>query len=232
MRSTLLRTVTAVAVWVLSAAAASAHEHQTFTIGGAAYQFVVGSVGEPAIVDTVSGVELTVTQAGSASTRSADGDMDGPSGGPVAGLEKTLQVEISAGGKSKTLALEAQHGKPGAYVATFIPTVQTTFRYRFFGTVNGTPVDLSFTCNPAGHAVTPDEKTPVKLSDTVTRTLKGGAFGCPLGKADLGFPEPSATLYDISQAGNGTSGMIGAVSGVLALILSAWAWVRAGKRIA
>jgi hypothetical protein len=230
MQHFFVRGLSIASLWILSSGAAFAHEHQTFTIGTSTYQFVVGSIGEPVVIDDKSGVEVTVTQVSGPPTMSADGDRDGPSGRPVLGLEKTLQVEIGAGDQKKILPLQTQYGKPGVYSATFIPTVQTTYRYRFFGTVNAVPVDFTFTCNPAGHPQTADDTTPLQLSAGVTRTLKGGAFGCPLAKAELGFPEPAPTLQDLRSNGESASGMVGALSGVLALVLSAWAWVRAGKR--
>src|SRR4051812_35407579 len=79
---------------------AFAHEHDVYDIGGKQYQFVVGSLNEPIVVDDKTGVDLTITAA-AMPTMSADGDMDGPAkdAAPSTGLEKTLKVEISAGDK-------------------------------------------------------------------------------------------------------------------------------------
>jgi hypothetical protein len=181
---------------------ASAHERQEFLINGKRYAFTVGSIGEPVIVDDKSGVEVTVSvQDGEPATAhphdDGDGDDDGPAGSPVTGLETNLKVEVSAGGKSKTFALTPAWGEPGAYRAVFFPTVATTLTYRFVGTVDGVVVDLPFACNPAGHPQTPDDASEAEMGTGVTRVRKAGAFGCPQPKADLGFPEPSATVAEL-----------------------------------
>jgi len=197
----------ALALLTLSfAQAAFAHEHDTYQIGGQQYIFVVGSLNEPVVVDDKTGVDLTVTTGGMP-TMGPDGDMDGPptKSVPITGLEKTLKVEISAGSQKKTFDLAPSYGKPGSYYATFYPTLQTTFAYRFFGTVSSTPVDITFTCNPAPSTVQADDKTVVKLSDQVSRVDKGGAFGCPLAKADLGFPLASVSNADLSAKVNSLS---------------------------
>lgn len=182
---------------------ASAHEHRMYEIGGKTYAFTVGSLGEPVVVDDKTGVDLSVEEfSGKGMDHGHGSEAAQQKGTPVTGLEKTLKVEISAADKKRVMDLAPQYGKPGSYKAHFIPTVQTTLTYRFFGEINGTPVDLSFTCNPAGHPVTEDDTTEKKLSDGVTQTLKKGAFGCPMAKADLGFPEPSATINDLRSGGS------------------------------
>ena len=168
---------------LLAPSFALAHEHQVFTIGGKSYEFVVGSLGEPLVVDDKTGVDLRVSQGGVA----------------VEGLEKDLKVELIAGDKKKTLDMTTVYGTKGSYKAIFFPTIQTTLTYRIFGKINNTPVDLSFTCNPAGHVAEPDDKTAVPVSEGVVRTLKSGQFGCPMDKAELGFPEESMTSVELHK---------------------------------
>jgi hypothetical protein len=160
---------------------ALAHEHQEFKIGEKTYEFVVGSLGEPVIVDDKTGVDLRISSGGVA----------------VEGLEKDLKVEIIAGDKKKVLDITTVYGAKGSYKAIFFPTIQTTLSYRVFGTINGIAIDLPFTCNPAGHVASPEDKTEVIVSEGVTRILKSGQFGCPQSKAELGFPEESWTLNDV-----------------------------------
>jgi hypothetical protein len=217
---------------------AFAHETQHFQIGDKEYMFVVGSLNEPVAVDDKSGVELRVSLVPSDDAMATDEydeaqPHDHETATPVTGLEQTLKVEISAADKKKMMDLSPQFGQPGAYKAVFFPTVQTTLSYRFFGTIDGTAVDLSFSCNPAGHPASPEETTETKVSDTVTRTLKKGAFGCPVAKADLGFPEPSATLQELrgleTTGGEGMDpGWIGVVSGGLGVLLGGVALMKKG----
>ncbi len=211
------------------AAVASAHEHDAFQIGDKQYQFVVGSLNEPVVVDDKTGVDLTLTSGGMP-TMGPDGDMDGPPTNSVAitGLEKTLKVEISAGDKKQTFDLVPAYGKPGGYYATFYPTVQTTFAYRFFGTVDNNPVDITFNCNPAPSSVQGEDKTAVQLSDKVRRISKAGAFGCPLAKANLGFPEPSVSNNDLAAKVNSLNTGSSKSLAVTALVLSVLAIAYSG----
>ncbi len=210
---------------------ANAHEHQIYKIGNSYYQFTVGSLNEPIAVDDKTGVELAIAKCKDAmcsATMSADGDMDGVSGTPVTGLDQTLKVELIAGGQKKTLDLKPLYGVPGTYTAAFYPTVATTLTYRFVGLINETPVDLSFNCLPVGSVKAVDDMSEIKVSDGVTRTHKGGSFGCPADKASLGFPEKSVSLVALQEesAKGGSMGRTGTMTAVAALVVSAYAVLR------
>jgi len=93
---------------------ASAHEHGTYQIGKNYYQIVIGLLNEPVAVDDKTGVDLTVSKCFNSACMakmSADGDMDGPAGTPVTGLDQTLKVELQAGGQTKQFALNPQYGR-------------------------------------------------------------------------------------------------------------------------
>ena len=188
------------AALLLSAAPAFAHEQQVFRVGGKEYTFVVGSLNEPVFVDDRSGVELHVMHAPVKGEKMMvhDGGEHG-AGTPIIGLEKTLRVELIAGDKKRVQDLSPAYSEPGSYKSPFYPTVATTLTYRVFGQLEGQDVDLSFTCNPAGHPQSPEDTTEMKMSETVTRIKKTGAFGCPKSKEDAGFPEPAASLRDLAS---------------------------------
>ncbi len=218
--------------------AAFAHEHRVYQVGNKKYNITVGSLDEPVHVDDKTGVEVIVSDLSNPPTGAAAMSDDGPTGTPVTGLGKSLQVEVSAGDQKKTLSLEPEDGKDGSYAAVFYPTVQTTYSYRIFGTLNGVPLDVTYACNPAPTADTPEDTTPQKLSDQVTQTLKGGAFGCPEAKADAEFPEAAAPLADLtsrvqaleSNRKSVDTGSIGIVVGVIGVLVGIGAWIKAGKR--
>jgi hypothetical protein len=173
---------------------AFAHERQLYTIGGQDYLIVIGSLNEPVFVDDKSGVDLRVLRA------DPNNPMNSSAAGaaPIEGLEQTIQVEIAAGNKTKVLQIEPAFGEPGAYEAAFYPTVATTFTYRLFGTINNTPVDLTFGCAPTGEAgATPDNST-VPISEGVVRKGAEGGFGCPAPISDAGFPEPIMSNHEIA----------------------------------
>ena len=134
MRS--LRIVGAFAFAALSliAFAQPAAAHERRTVGP--YQLVVGFVAEPAFLGVQNGVSLAVTD-----TRSSK---------PVEGLEKTLSVEIFAGGLSTPLALPLQtrFGLPGSYAAYFIPTKEGAYRFHLKGKVDATDLNEQFESGP------------------------------------------------------------------------------------
>jgi hypothetical protein len=164
---------------------ASAHERQVFRIGGRVYTFVVGFLNEPVFAGDKSGLDLRIRLA----DPKAPFNFFSPNVKPVEKLETSLKVEISAGGKKKVLGLEPAFRDPGVYRATFFPTAVTTYRFRLFGEMNGTPVDLAFTCNAGdGHPRPAEDRSEVKLSDRVTRIFKSGAFECPEAKGAVEFP--------------------------------------------
>lgn len=174
-----------------------AHEHDTFKIGDKYYLLTVGSLNEPFIVDNLSGVDLRVSEVAGPGGSGA-GKATGK-GTPVTGLEQTLKVELAAGDKKETLSFEPSGKDPGAYAASFIPTVQTTYSYRIFGTINGASVDLTFSCVAGEASETAEDNHPLKVSDTITRLDKVGAFGCPASRKGMGFPEPALSSYELSQ---------------------------------
>ena len=177
---------------------ALAHERDTFKIGDKYYLLTVGSLNEPFIVDNTSGVDLRVSQVSGPGGNGANNGTG--KGTPVTGLERTLKVELAAGDKKETLSFDPSDKAPGAYAANFIPTVQTTYSYRIFGTIDNNSVDLTFTCVTGEVSESAEDNSPVKVSDSITRLRKIGAFGCPASKRTMGFPEPSLSSYELNQS--------------------------------
>ncbi|AIC15671.1 hypothetical protein [Nitrososphaera viennensis] len=178
------------------AAPAYAHQRQLYTIGGKDYLIVIGSLNEPAFVDDKTGVDLRVLNA------DPSDPMNSRAAGatPVTGLEQTLKVEIGAGDKKKEMPLEPVFNSPGQYSAPFYPTIATTYTYRIFGTINNTPVDLTFSCTPAGEAGAQPDNSAVTVSEGVVRKGVAGGYGCFESRTDAGFPEPYMQNNDVSKA--------------------------------
>jgi hypothetical protein len=129
---TVAAAIAAIAGTILIApGSASAHERRM--VAGK-YTFVVGFLVEPAYVEDANGVSLTVS--------------DLQSNQPVKGVEKTLKVEVSAGGATKTMDLKTVFGRDGAYKADFIPTKAGGYSFRFFGNIDGTEVNEKFESGP------------------------------------------------------------------------------------
>jgi hypothetical protein len=213
---------------------ASAHEHDTFKIGDKYYVITLGSLNEPFVVDNMSGVDLRVSRVAGPGGHGVSAATN--EGTPVNGLEQTLKVELAAGNKKKTLSLEPADRAPGSYTAAFIPTVQTTYSYRIFGAIENNSVDLTFMCVTGEVSESAEDNSPVKVSNSITRVRKIGAFGCPDSKMSLGFPEPSLSSDELNQnvqslaAGEQAAGkqaataftlsIVGIVSGLLGLVVA------------
>jgi hypothetical protein len=100
------------------------------------YTFVVGWIDEPAYVNTINSLDLTVTET---------------SGGKaVEGLEKTLKVDLRFGGTTtaQPLVLAARFGMPGKYSGHVLPTKAGDYTFHIVGTVGTTNVDEKFESGP------------------------------------------------------------------------------------
>lgn len=208
---------------------ALAHEQQTFEIGKSLYHFTVGSLNEPVMVDDKTGVDLRVAKVSSHVMPNgevmAGMDMAGMDHGsstgteiPVTGLEKTLKVELKVAGASKVMDLQTVYGMTGAYKAPYYPTRPMQVSYRFFGDLDGHPVDITFTCNPAGHDMTSTKENTdrVDLGNGVVRVSQKGAFGCPAARDDVTFPDAASSALS-SGEGTKTATLIGGLALALAL---------------
>jgi hypothetical protein len=191
----------------VTSAVAYAHEQRDVS----KYSLEVGFFVEPAIEGQMNGVELRVT--------------DFATNQPVTGLEKTLQVEITCipAKASKTFAIEPvdPDGDPGHYKNGLIPTQPGTYSFRFFGTIQGTPVNETFISGP----------------DT---------FGDVLTAADVQFPQQLPSLRELdgvardaqaagqkaqqSSSAASTLAVVGIVLGAIGAGTGAWALAARRKK--
>jgi hypothetical protein len=163
---------------------ASAHQRQLLQIGSADYLLVVGFLAEPVFTGDKSGVDLNVLSPDPASPL----DSRASAAKPVEGLDKTLKVEVKAGPNARVFELYPAFRAPGRYEAVFFPTVATTYQFRLFGSVGGTPVDVTFSCNPGGHVAAAEDKNAVRLTPSIIRKAVVGSFGCPESRSEAEFP--------------------------------------------
>ena len=184
-----------------------AHEERLYTIGDKDYWITVGSINEPVFIDDKSGAEAFIALADPADPLNSDSN--GTTN--VEGLEKTLKFEISAGDKKKELQVEPTWQDPGHYEATFYPTIETTYNYRLFGTMNNVSISFDFQCVPGGVGEEESQDNTTKqISEGVTLKALRGGFGCPESRADAGFPEPYVSDNELVNmikelGGNSTS---------------------------
>jgi len=100
------------------------------------YAFVVGWTVEPAYVNNMNALDLTVTET--------------QGGKAVEGLEKTLQAEVIVGGAARTMSLKLapRFGLPGKYQGQLLPTKTGDYSFHIFGNVGTTKVDETFESGP------------------------------------------------------------------------------------
>ena len=121
-------------------------------------------------------------------------------GAPVEGLEGTLKAQVIYGASTRDMELAPAWGEEGVYTSNFYPTAAGDYTFRFFGDINGTPVDESFTSSPEG-------------------------FNAVGSVSELQFPAQVSTNAQL-QSQIRTAQMLGAaglVVGVAGLLLAAWA---------
>jgi hypothetical protein len=99
---------------------------------------VVGFLNEPAFAGNLNGVDLTVTDTRTSPPKN------------VEGVEKTLTVEVFAGGLSASFKpeLKTRFGQPGHYAAYFEPTRAGSYRFVFKGKVESQDVNETFESGP------------------------------------------------------------------------------------
>jgi hypothetical protein len=161
------RWLMAVMLTVLVCTTSTAVAHERREVG--AYQFVVGFFIEPVFEGLKNGVDLRVLH-----TETQQ---------PVEGLERTLQVELThvSSGAAKVLRLRTIYREPGRYTADLIPTAPGQYRFRFFGSMDGTAVNETFDSRAGG-----------------------GQFDDVESSADLQFPERLPAMREMQSAVRGT----------------------------
>ncbi|HVD51871.1 MAG TPA: hypothetical protein VNB51_07525 [Candidatus Udaeobacter sp.] len=134
--SRLLATVAAVAVIVSSFAINTniALGHERRTVGP--YTFVVGWLNEPAYVNLLNSLDLTVTETIGAKA--------------VEGLDKTLKADLTFGGSTtpQPLTIAARFGLPGKYSGYVVPTKVGDYTFHITGTVGTMNIDEKFESGP------------------------------------------------------------------------------------
>lgn len=140
--------LTASALVLTSATTARAHEHREFHD----MELTVGFGSEPAYEGFQNSADIRVmrTEEASHGEEPAEGGQDHGTQTPVLGLETTLQVEVThvGTGVAKSIPLKTVFGQPGLYRAYLVPTASGQYRFRFFGTIEGEPIDETFESGP------------------------------------------------------------------------------------
>jgi hypothetical protein len=106
--------------------------HERRVLGAGKYDVVVGWDIEPAYVGEKNAASIRISRVG---TNPAQ---------PLAGVEKTLKVDIRQGAQTRTFDLRAVFGQPGYYVADIIPTRDGDYVLTFNGSIGEDKIDEKF----------------------------------------------------------------------------------------
>ena len=188
------------------------------------YKFVVGFLHEPAYEGEMNAVSVRVTKAAVEDDAHSGGGHGGmthhevkESEKPIEGLQHTLLVEVThvPSETSRTMTLRAVHDDPGHYVADLIPTSPGHYRFRFFGTVEGNPVDETFDSMAGGGGFDDVQVASViHFPEAVAsaREVEGAARGAQAAAQQ-------AREEAASASGATTLGVIGIVVGAIGVAL-------------
>ena len=133
-----IRALAAIALVATTVAvtAIPAYGHERRSVGP--YQLVVGWLNEPAFAGQPNAASVRVSD-----TRETPAKA-------VEGLEKSLKIEVAAGGLAPyTGTVRAVFGQPGLYALDLYPTIAGQYRYRVTGTIGSTAVNETFESGPA-----------------------------------------------------------------------------------
>jgi hypothetical protein len=133
--STTLALAVLASAYLIALQASPALAHEEREVGR--YHFAVGFGSEPAYAGIVNSAQLILESHGK----------------PVTELRPGLKVSVSFGSQSATFPIEpdfevGEFGIPGDYRAWFIPTRPGQYTFHFTGSLNGQPVNETFTSGP------------------------------------------------------------------------------------
>ena len=151
---------------------------------------------------------------------------------PVEGLEETLNVEIVhlASGISKEMELRTVFLKPGQYTADLIPTSTGVYEIRVYGTIEETEINESFISKGGGGGFSDIESSEVvqfPVNVLQLREIEAATRGV---QKQLQIIEDVASIADNNVATAIIISVVGVTSGVVGMILGAWALVMLNRR--
>lgn len=152
----------------------------------------------------------------------------------IEGLQNTLLVEVThvPSSVSKTMNLRPAYDDPGHYVADLIPTSPGHYRFRFFGTIEGEQIDLTFDSMAGGgdfDDVQPATAIHFPESVVSARELESAMRGMQSTVGDMqatvaGMQTESDETHDIDEGRDATAltlAIIGVVLGASGIAFGA-----------
>lgn len=167
------------AIMLVAATSASVLAHEDRELDD--LSIVLGFIDEPVFTGQKSGLEFLIMHAGE----------------PVAGVEETLEAEVTFGDDTRALPVSPRFGEPGWYQSVFFPTAAGPYTFRIFGDVEGEPIDESFTSSEEGFSEVEEATSgqfPIVLPPAAELAADAEAGANAAGRATLALALGSAGL--------------------------------------
>ena len=178
----------------------------------------------------MSGPLSSMTDEIRASIETSGATKSGSTSNRVTGLSPTLRVELThlATSSSTEIALTEKFDDPGHYIAEFIPTAPGDYRVRFFGSIEGQPIDETFDSGPdTFDTVVPSDAIQFPVVLESNREIQNATLSA------LDAVQELQTEVDTTSASASTGiiiGIIGIIVGAVAVVASVIAITIARKR--
>jgi len=124
------------------------------------YRIEIGWMNEPVVSKETNGIELFVSPLEPGLDLKDQKFHDG-----IAGLEKSLKIQLLYKEEKITLSLSADHSIPGKYYAFVNPTVSGFYQANILGNIKETPISLSM------HPPKVDERSYIEFPKSADLTL-------------------------------------------------------------
>ena len=148
----------------------------------------------------------------------------------VAGLASTLRVELMhiSTSSSVEMTLTEKFDDPGHYIAEFIPTAPGDYRVRFFGSIEGNPVNETFDSGPdTFDTVIPSDAIQFPIVLESNREIQNAAQGALDAVQEL---ENEVNANSSAASTGMIIGVIGILIGGIAIGMSVFAITIARRR--
>ena len=205
---------------VMAVIAGSAFAHEDVKVGNV--DFEIGFANEPVYAGFQNAVFLFA---------------QGENGMPITNAADTLKVEVVFGDQREQFPLEPNFdvesgGKPGQYLARFIPSRPGKYTFHLFGSIGGQKINRTFTSSPStfDEAVDPSavefpikDPTPGQLAERIDREIPRLTAAVATARSEVEDKVDAARTLAIS-------GMILGAVGLLLAVLALSGWRAAARR--
>lgn len=172
------------------------------------YRLEIGWMKEPVVSGETNGIELYVSPFDSSIPVEEQEFTNG-----IAGLEKTLKIQLVLKQDKITLPLSSDHNIPGKYYAFVDPTVSGFYQANILGDIKGTPISISM------HPPKVEERQYIEFPEPSDITLRQMIDGHTALIEDINDLKDSVKQLENSNLTTGI-GYIGIILGSLGIIIA------------